>query len=89
MRLSLIKDMLELEILFCNFLIYLLLILPFIHCRRINLYLHYTCLERYSPPKNPRGGHLNISEREKNVRVSSDRIVVEIVLVDLSVCLEL
>ena len=28
-------------------------------------------------PKKPRGGYLNISERERNVRVSSDRIFVE------------
>ena len=40
------------------------------------------------PKKDPRGGHLNISERERNVPVSSDRIVVEIFLVELPVCLE-
>ena len=28
-------------------------------------------------PKKPRGGYLNISERERNVCVSRDRIVVE------------
>ena len=38
--------------------------------------------------KKPKGEHINISEREKNVCVSRDRIVVEMFLVDLSVCLK-